>query len=110
MKLKMKSILPLTSLALLLFTGASNAQIIYPADNDFQSPGLSPGTLVVAPSGTPWTFSTPFSDVTTAPNEAGIASTGSQNIVNPPGGQSAFLQNVSSISQTITLSTAAIRT
>jgi len=100
----MKRILLLTGIALLTLSRAANAQVIYPDDNGFQSPSLSPGTIEVAPTGTPWTFSTSYSDSTTAPNEAGIATTGSQNIAGSPGGQSAFLQNVSSISQSITLS------
>ena len=101
----MKTNLLLISFALLALTGASHAQIFYPTDNGFQDPALTSGDFVVAPSGTAWVYSAAFKDAESSPNESGVATNGSQNLVGATGGQAAFLQGVSSVSQSITLPT-----
>ena len=113
----MKNRLLGTVLILLSMVGVSHAQVLVP-DGDFSSPNLAAGTFTVAPSGTAWTYSTPYSDTETAPNEAGVAAAGvvvdgvtgpgGQNLNAPAGTQALFLQNVASVSQEITVPTSTV--
>ncbi|HEY7328505.1 MAG TPA: fibronectin type III domain-containing protein [Gemmataceae bacterium] len=80
-------------------TQASSSSGLLP-DGGFESPVLTPGTYVLDPTGTPWTFS----------GTAGIASNGSSITVdNPPapqGTQVGFLSGFGSgFTQTVNLST-----
>lgn len=96
------------SLALCLISAASvKGQIIYPADNGFESPDLGSGAdaLAYAPAGASWTFS----------GGAGIAANNSAfDVFNATqgqasdsavssSGQAGFLQGVSAISQSVYL-------
>jgi hypothetical protein len=64
-------------------------------DSGFELPTLNPNTFQYHPSGTPWTFS----------NSAGVAANNSpftaSNPVAPQGNQVAFLQQVSTMSQSV---------
>jgi hypothetical protein len=96
------------SLALCLISAAQlKAQIIYPADNGFESPDLGSGggALAYAPAGASWTFS----------GGAGIAANNSafdvfnatqgqaSDSARSTSGQAGFLQGISSIGQSVYL-------
>jgi hypothetical protein len=100
----MKTVLLLTSVALLALTSASNAQIIL--DPGFADQSAAPGTIAIPPTGTigsPWAFTNPIVDGEGELNQSGIAPNGTQNMDDAPSGQAGFLQDVSTISQTIHL-------
>ena len=90
-------------LVLLGVTGHASAQVLI--DPDFSSISVPANSEVMAPAGTGWTFTpSPYSeDANSAPNEAGVANGTGQNMNNAPGGQAAYLQNESSISQDVAL-------
>ena len=94
-------------MVLLGVAGHASAQVLADPviDPDFSAISVTPGTEVMAPTGTGWTFSpSPYSeDANSAPNEAGIANGTGQNMNNAPGGQAAYIQNEASISQAVTL-------
>ncbi|HEV3272060.1 MAG TPA: hypothetical protein VGZ93_07760 [Candidatus Methylacidiphilales bacterium] len=102
--------LRLIGIALVLaFLGAaqSKAQVIYPADNGFESPNLGSGSgaYEYAPAGTPWTF-TATSGIA-ANNSAfdvfGATQGEASDSAVSASGQAAFLQSTSSISQSVHL-------
>ena len=93
-------------LMLLGVAGQARAQVL--VDSDFSAISVPANSEVLAPAYTPatgWTFSpSPYTeDANSAPNEAGVANGTGQNMNNAPGGQAAYLQNESSISQVVTL-------
>jgi hypothetical protein len=79
---------------------ASSSAIVV-NDGSFESPSLNPQSILIAPSGTSWTF-TNFYSTSNTPNASGIATAGGNNAPTPiDGRQTAFIQGAATLSQDV---------